>query len=1003
MKRTNRSNILARIIYPLLVMMLMVGASGSPTFSPKPQNPPDTNFVITDTWAVEVQPGTDPDQLAAQMGANNLGPIGSLPNMYLFQIAGSDKQTSAAADVFAASSQVQWYQQQVARQQSKRAFTPPTDPLYVLPPYGQWHLTNPAGAYPGGANVINAWALGPTDAGYTGAGVTIGIVDDGFEYTHPDLSAHYVSGSSYDFNGSDTNPFPDVSKDFHGTAVAGVAGANRNTTCGVGVAYDANLASLRLIGGPSTDAMEAAALNYAYDTTSIYNNSWGPVDDGQNLTAPGTLTSLALQNGAANGRGGKGNIYVWAAGNGRADGPLVTDLIYDNVNYDGYANSRFTIAVGAVDSDGIQSYYSEPGAAMVVTAPSSSDGVGPNGISTTDLTTADGYNAGDCTTGFGGTSSSAPVVSGVVALMLQRNPNLGWRDVQNILIRTASKNNSGDSDWDANPVLAGVQTNGATGGGLHVNHKYGFGLVDAAAAVTMADPLTYVNLPSAPNVFSGVIPVNLPIPDADLITGVSSTFNVTQDITLEHVEVVFNSTHAYRGDLKVVLTAPSGTQSILAEGHNDSAANYNSWKFMTVRDWGESSLGNWTLKVTDVKGNDVGSFDSWQLNFYKEIKVANINVAIGGVNKGTYSLLQGNSQRVSYTGANNGPTKIVSTNGASIVSSTRVMFVSQSYSEMLGFPGSQLTNEYWFPVYNSTGLLASQLRVGNVGAQSTTITVYIGNNTVLDSFTLAANSAIRKEYTGTNNGPLHVVSSVTNIMTSMRYLYGGKSFSEELGFPGNQLTTEYWFPWYNNAAMYSELRVANTGNATADVTVYIGNNQVLDTFSINVGTAVRKTYAVNNGPLRVVTSSSTILPSIRVLFGSASYSEMLGLPTAKLGNEYWMPVYDSATNASQIRVGNVGNQSTLITIYAGSTKLDSFTLLAGGAIRQVYTGTNTGPLHVLSSLTNVLVSVRILYTTAAFQSFYELLGYPNSQLATDYYFPWYNNYAMESQLRFATP
>ena len=60
------------------------------------------------------------------------------------------------------------------------------------------------------------------------------------------------------------------------------------------------------------------------------------------------------------GRGGLGNIYTWAAGNG-----LTND---DNVNYDGYANSRYTIAVGAIDHNGNQSFYSEPGSPMLVTS-----------------------------------------------------------------------------------------------------------------------------------------------------------------------------------------------------------------------------------------------------------------------------------------------------------------------------------------------------------------------------------------------------------------------------------------------------------------------------------------------------------------------------------------------------------------------------------------------------------------------------------------------------------
>src|SRR5690606_30779523 len=125
------------------------------------------------------------------------------------------------------------------------------------------------------------------------------------------------------------------------------------------------------------------AMAWKNDIIQVKNNSWGPNDVSNLLIAPDPLMASALENAATNGRGGKGTILTWAAGNGKEH--------QNDSNYDGYANSIYTIAVAATDSLARSSYYSEPGANVLISAPSNGDN-GALGIVTTDRTGNDGYN-----------------------------------------------------------------------------------------------------------------------------------------------------------------------------------------------------------------------------------------------------------------------------------------------------------------------------------------------------------------------------------------------------------------------------------------------------------------------------------------------------------------------------------------------------------------------------------------------------------------------------------
>eukprot|EP00835_Amoeboradix_gromovi_P004344 NODE_332_length_10744_cov_0.374072.p5 type:complete len:280 gc:universal NODE_332_length_10744_cov_0.374072:8535-9374(+) len=181
----------------------------------------------------------------------------------------------------------------------------------------QWHFTSDHHL-----NTYPAWKQG-----YFGANVTVAILDDGVDYTHKDL-LNFCKECSHDFNDHRELPIPTLFDDYHGTRCAGEIGAAINDACGVGVAPKATLSGIRILGGSLTTADEALAVNHGMQLNDIYSCSWGPSDDGTTIDGPPEPVYAAFVNGIKNGRGGKGNIFVFASGNG--------GMHSDDCNYDGY-------------------------------------------------------------------------------------------------------------------------------------------------------------------------------------------------------------------------------------------------------------------------------------------------------------------------------------------------------------------------------------------------------------------------------------------------------------------------------------------------------------------------------------------------------------------------------------------------------------------------------------------------------------------------------------------
>jgi len=474
------------------------------------------------------------------------------------------------------------------------------DPLYAH----QWHLDN--NGQQGGTNgedvrIEQAWA-----AGFDGTGVRIAIVDDGLEIAHEDLFINCPPGQSHNYVPGSTATDPTGGA--HGTSCAGVAAAAGGNDTGLyGAAPEAFLVGYNLLAH-LTAANESNAMTRDAAKNWISSNSWGAADG---LGVPQLSSSTwrtAVQSGLANGRNGLGLIYLWAAGNGATTGGAGPG---DNANYDGQANFYGVIAVGAVGDDGVKASYSEDGANVLVCAPSM--GRANHGISTVDRSDAAGYNngaqAGDFidanyTNTFNGTSSATPLVAGVVALMLEANPALTWRDARLVLAQSARINHPGDVGWIAN------------GAGHLFNHKYGFGVVDAQAAIALAQG--WANVGALLTHTTPTSTVNTLIPDDDPITGASDTITIAGSgiNSIEHVEILFDAdNHTYVGDLLVFLESPSGSVSVLSVPHNVSGTNvpYNDWVFGSVQHMDEPADGPWTLTVRDVLPGDTGTFKFWRL------------------------------------------------------------------------------------------------------------------------------------------------------------------------------------------------------------------------------------------------------------------------------------------------------------------------------------------------------------------------------------------------------
>jgi uncharacterized protein YcfL len=248
-----------------------------------------------------------------------------------------------------------------------------------------------------------------------------------------------------------------------------------------------------------------------------------------------------------------------------------------------------------------------------------------------------------------------------------------------------------------------------------------------------------------------------------------------------------------------------------------------------------------------------------------------------------------------------------------LVAAERVIYkvqgVQTSFIEMMALPNSQLDTTYWLPWYNNVDL-DTQLRIANATNNPATVTITIGG-VAMPTLNLAAGESTRVSYTGVNSGPVEIVSD-QNIVAAERVIYKVQgvqtSFTEMMALPESQLDTTYWLPWYNNVDLDTQLRFANTTNATATVHIYVGGVEMSNSpFTLDPGESTRQSFTgINNGPVQIV-SDQNIVAAERVIYKvngkNTSFSEMMALPNALLDTTYWFPWYNNVDLDTQLRFG----------------------------------------------------------------------------------------------------
>ncbi|YAF96205.1 MAG: S8 family serine peptidase [Nodularia sp. CChRGM 3473] len=504
----------------------------------------------------------------------------------------------------------------------------PSDTLYSQ----QWYLSHNGGnqlAVGSHISVEQAW-----DITRGVRSVVVAVVDDSFDLNHPDFQGNGKIVAPRDLKKNDFLPTPGDRETSHGTACAGLAIAEENGTGIVGVAPGCALMPIRSTGFLDDESIEEM-FNWAVEKgASVISCSWGA----SAVYFPLSLRQrAAITRAATTGRNGKGCVILFAAGNANrpVNGTIFErnwpdNLLRGNTDWlSGFSVHPDVIAIAAATSLNKKAAYSNWGTNIALCAPSNNAPPGLSfqgrgfmntqpaiatslhgrGILTTDQVGAAGYDPGDFTSNFGGTSSATPIVAGVAALVLSANPDLTAQQVKFILEETADKIVDSDPDPQLGMREGTYNSNGHS-------QWFGYGKINAARAVQAAQQLR-TSVASASKQIRVGNSSQLQIPD-NHPQGIKSAIAIAESSIIKDIQITVNITHDFLGDLEIYLIAPNNYRVLLQNRtlgrRTDLQTTYTMRSHPALkRLLSISARGNWQLWLIDYALQDIGKLNSWEL------------------------------------------------------------------------------------------------------------------------------------------------------------------------------------------------------------------------------------------------------------------------------------------------------------------------------------------------------------------------------------------------------